>query len=178
MKRLLLILTIAAGLTISGCGSEESDHTHGKGADHTHETEQHSHDGSETADATHTHSESEDAHSHSGGGSGTMLGPNETYDEVRRGIRLTLSYNSETGSFNGTVENTTQEALPQVSVGVELSNGTELGPTTPVHLETGESQSVELDAAGETFDSWIAHSEIGSSNGHSHGEDGDHEHHN
>lgn len=104
-----------------------------------------------------------------------MLGPGETYEDVRKGIRLTLSYNSETSSFTGTVENTTQDALPPVSVGVELSNGTELGPTTPFDLAAGESQSIELDAAGETFDSWTAHSEMGS-DGHSHGEGGDHEH--
>ncbi|MGM0546542.1 MAG: hypothetical protein ACQEST_07455, partial [Bacteroidota bacterium] len=90
-------------------------------------------------------------------------------------VRLNLSYDSETESFAGTIENTTQDVLPQVSVSVELSNGTELGPTDPVDLESGESQSIELDAAEETFDSWSAHSEMGSG-GHSHGEDGDHQH--
>ncbi len=189
MKRLLLIFSIAAGLTIIGCGSGESDHSHGEET-HTHETEEHAHDeGTEAAhqhegEEEHTHSEATEDHSHSGEEahsheeeSDPMLDLDETYEEVRKGVRLTLSYSGGTDSFTGTIENTTQDALPQVSVGVELSNGTELGPTDPVDLESGESQSVELGAAGETFDSWTAHSELGSG-GHSHGEDGDHEHHN
>ncbi len=190
MKRILLILSIAAGLTITGCGSDDSGHSHGEGADHSHETEQHADDDMNTdhqqaAEEGHDHSEGEDGHSHSGENthshegeeSGVMLGPGETYDEVRKGIRLTLSYSSENSSFTGTVENTTQDALPPVSVGVELSNGTELGPTIPFDLAAGESQSIELDTAGETFDSWRAHSEMGSG-GHNHGEDSDHELHN
>lgn len=187
MKRILLILSIAAGLTITGCGSDDSGHTHGEDT-HTHETEQHAHDDTDAdhqqaAEEDHEHAEGEENHSHSGEDahthesedSGMMLGLDETYDEVRKGVRLILSYNSETSSFAGTIENTTQDALPPVSVGVELSNGTELGPTTPVNIDPGESQSIELDAAEETFDSWSAHSEMGS-DGHSHGEDGDHEH--
>ncbi len=188
MKRLLLILSITAGLIIIGCSSDDSGHNHGEGADHTHETEQHTHDdmdadhqheageGHEHPEGEEGHSHSgEDAHTHEGEESAMMLGLDETYEEVRKGVRLTLSYNTETSSFTGTVENTTQDALPQVSAGVQLSNGRELGPTTPVDLAAGESQSIELDAAGETFDSWSAHSEMGSG-GHSHGEDGDHQH--
>ncbi|WP_445664697.1 hypothetical protein [Fodinibius sp. AD559] len=188
MKRLLLILSIAAGLTITGCGSDDSEHSHGEGSDHSHETEQHAQDGVNTdhqheAEEEPEHSENEEDHSHSGEKAHThegeesdmMLRLDETYDEVRKGVRLTLSYSSESSSFSGTLENSTQDALPPVSVGVELSNGTELGPTTPVDLDPGESQSIELDAAGEAFDSWSAYSEMGK-DGHSHGEDGDHEH--
>lgn len=188
MKRLLLILSIAAGLTIAGCGLDDSGHSHSEGADHSHETEQHTHDDMDAdhqheAGEDHEHHEGEEGHSHSGEDahthegeeSGTQLRLDETYDEVRKGVRLTLSYNSESSSFTGTVENTTQDVLPQVSAGVQLSNGTVLGPTTPVDLAAGESQSIELDAAGETFDSWSGHSEMGSS-GHSHGEDDDHQH--
>ncbi|MDZ7682659.1 MAG: hypothetical protein U5J63_13340 [Fodinibius sp.] len=188
MKRLLFILLVAAGLTIAGCGSDDSGHTHGDDT-HTHETEQQAHDeGAEAAhqdegEENHSHAETEEGHSHSGEEAHShegeepdaMLGLDETYDDVRKGVRLTLSYDSETSSFSGTIENTTQDALPAVSVGVELSNGTELGPTSPVDLAAGDSHSVELDAAGETFDSWTAHSDMGSS-GHSHGEDGGHEH--
>lgn len=192
MKRLLFILLIAAGLTISGCGSDDAGHSHGEDT-HTHneqatqhssdEGHEHPHDSTATTGPAHTHADSEgghshageDAHSHEGEDSGAMLELNETYDEVRKGVRLTLSYDSDTKSFSGTVENTTRETLPQVSVGVELSNGAELGPTTPVDLEAGESQPVELDAAGETFERWSAHSKMGSG-GHSHGEDADHEH--
>lgn len=188
MKRLLLILSIAAGLTITGCGSDDSRHSHGEET-HTHETEQHaSGEGTEAAhqhegEEGHDHSESgeehshsgEDVHSHEGETSNAMLGLDETYEQVRKGVRLILSYDSETSSFTGMVENTTQDVLPAVSVGVTLSNGSELGPTSPVDLAAGESHSVELDAAGETFDSWSAHSEMGSS-GHTHGEDAGHHH--
>lgn len=188
MKRLLLILSIVAGLTITGCGSDDSSHTHGDET-HTHETEEHArddgteaahqHEGEEGHDHSeageeHSHSE-EGAHSHEGEEAGTQLGLDETYDQVRKGVRLNLSYDSESESFSGIIENTTEDALPQVSVRVELSNGTELGPTSPVDLESGESQSIELDAAGETFDNWTAYSELGSGR-HSHGEDGDHQH--
>src|SRR6056297_1331522 len=186
MKRLLLILSITAGLITMGCSSDDSGHTHGEDT-HSHDTEQqaagdmnadHTHE----AEEGHEHSEAEDEHSHSGEEahthdeetSGTMPARDGTYDGVRKGVRLTLSYNSEAASFTGTIENTTEDVLPQVSVGIELSNGTELGPTSPVDLAAGESRPVELDAAGETFDRWSAHSQIGSS-GHSHGEDGDHE---
>ncbi|WP_176466182.1 hypothetical protein [Aliifodinibius salipaludis] len=188
MKRLLLILLIAAGLTITGCGSDDSEHPHGDET-HTHETEQtahdegteevHQHEGEEGHDHSETeeeHSHSgEEAHSHDGETSEAMMGVDETYEQVRKGVRLTLSYDSKSESFSGTIENTTQDALPAVSVEVTLSNGSELGATSPVDLAAGESHSIELDAAGETFDSWSAQSEMGSS-GHSHGEDADHEH--
>lgn len=192
MKRILLILSIAAGLTIAGCGSGDSSHSHGEGT-HTHNeqpTQQssegghgHPHKSTDTTDSAHTHSGSKKEHSHSGASGHShegektddMLNLDETYEGVRKGVQLVLSYNSENSSFTGTVKNTTQEALPKVSVVVQLSNGTELGPTTPVTLEAGESQPVELDAAGETFESWKAHSKMGSG-GHSHGEDADHEH--
>lgn len=173
---------------IAGCGSDDSDHAHGEDT-HTHETEQHAHN--ESAEAAHPHegeedhdnSESgeehshsgEDAHSQEGEASNAMLGINETFEQVRKGVRLTLSYDNESESFKGAIENTTQEALPAVSVGVMLSNGSDLEPTSPVDLKAGKSHSVELDADGETFDSWNAHSEIGSS-GHNHDEDGNHEH--
>lgn len=188
MKRLILILSIAAGITIAGCGSNDSGNTHGEDM-HSHETEQHTHDedteaahqheaeeGHDHSEAGEEHSHSgEDAHSHESEESATELGHEETYEQTRRGVRLTLSYDSESETFSGTIENTTQDALPAVSVVVTLSNGTELGPTRSVDLAAGESYSVELDAAGETFDGWNAHSEMGNS-GHSHGEDADHEH--
>jgi hypothetical protein len=195
MKRLLLILSIATGLTIAGCSSDESGHSHGEDT-HTHDTEQqaagemdgtHQHENGEE----HTHAEEEEGHSHSGeevhnhegeeshsheGEEGnTQLGLDDTYSDLRKGVRLSLSYNSESSSFSGTVENTTEDALPQVRVSVQLSNGTVLGPTDPVDLGAGESQTINLDASGQTFDSWTALSEMGSG-GHSHGEDADHEH--
>ena len=73
----------------------------------------------------------------SGEESSTELTLNETYDNVRNGARLILAYDAQSNSFKGTVENTTDETLQQVRVEVHLSNGTELGPTTPVDLQPG-----------------------------------------
>lgn len=174
MKRLIILFSISIGFIIVGCSSEDGEHSHGEDADHTHE--QMVQQSKETAHSHVGESEHEGEHSHEGEESGTQLGLDETYDQLRRGTRLILSYNKETGSFTGSVQNTTEEMLPQIRVEIHLSNGTELGPTTPVDLNPGQSQSIELSADGEEFDWWTAHAEIGSGE-HSHGEDGEpHEH--
>ena len=109
----------------------------------------------------------QDSHSHehehgeAGEESGTQLALNETYDEVRAGARLVLSYDSTATAFTGRVENTTDATLKQVRVEVHLSNGTELGPTTPVDLAPGQATDVVLPAAGQSFTSWSAHPEVG-----------------
>jgi hypothetical protein len=46
-----------------------------------------------------------------------------------------------------------------------LSTGTELGPTEPTDLPSGETTDVKLPTAGEVFDSWTAHPEVSSCNG-------------
>ena len=58
----------------------------------------------------------------------------ETYDNIRNGAHLIVSYDAATNSFKGTVKNTTNGTLTQVRVEVHLSNGVELGPTTPLTL--------------------------------------------
>ena len=100
--------------------------------------------------------------------SGTELALDETYDETRHGARLVLKYDAESNSFNGTVENTTKEKLERVRVEVHLSNGKELGPTTPDDLGAGEKRDIKLTATGKDFDGWNAHPEVGS-NEHGHG---------
>jgi hypothetical protein len=114
--------------------------------------------------------------------SGTELTLNETYDAVRNGARLILAYDAQSNSFVGTVENTTDKTLENVRVEVHLSNGKELGPTTPGDLEPGEKRDVKLTATSTDFDRWNAHPEVGSGE-HSHGEErgeqnkeGEHEH--
>ncbi len=93
--------------------------------------------------------------------SGQQFTINETYDNVRNGARLILNYDPNTSAFVGTVENTTNQTLSQVRVEVHLSNGTELGPTTPRDLAPGEKMDVTLDATGENFSTWVAHPEVG-----------------
>ena len=101
--------------------------------------------------------------------SGTELAKNETYDKVRHGIRLILAFDSESGSFKGTVENTTTKTVKRVRVEVHLSSGRELGPTTPDDLAPGERQVVKLTAETTDFEKWSAHAEVGSRE-HGHGE--------
>ena len=92
---------------------------------------------------------------------GAALGLDETFDQVRKGARLIMSYDAGASAFIGTVENTTTATLQQVRVEVHLSNGTELGPTTPQDLAAGKSMAVRLDAAGERFTGWTPHAEVG-----------------
>ena len=106
--------------------------------------------------------------------SGTRLGLGETFDQVRRGAWLILRYDAEANAFAGTVENTTGATLPRVRVEVHLSNGTELGPTTPVDLAPGEKIDVMLQATAEPFTGWSAHAEVGGDGRGEHGPGGEH----
>jgi hypothetical protein len=60
---------------------------------------------------------------------GVRIAIDDTYDAVRRGVRLILTYDSTSSAFVGTVENVIDETVSAVRVEVHLSNGTELGPT-------------------------------------------------
>ena len=97
--------------------------------------------------------------------SAVQLALADTYDHVRDGAHLILAYDAATNSFKGTVKNTTGGILPQVRVEVHLSNGVELGPTTPRDLAPGEQIPVVLIAEGPSFDKWTAHPEVGGSSG-------------
>ena len=95
------------------------------------------------------------------GSGANALGLDETHDEVRSGARLILKYDAPGNSFNGTVENTTNGVLERVRVEVHLSNGTELGPTTPTDMAPGEVLSINLPATSASFAGWTAHAEVG-----------------
>ena len=141
-----IILIILA--LISGIGCESSDHD---------EDGEHDANG-ERAGHLPSHEE--------GGGegeeSGQQFAKDETYDHVRNGVRLKLVYDAATNAFVGTVENTTNQIVARVRVEVHLSNGIELGPTTPTDLAPGQKTNVELSAAGQDFNKWSAHPEVGS----------------
>ncbi len=93
---------------------------------------------------------------------GTMLALDETFDTVRKGAHLVMSYDAEANAFTGTVTNTTGATLELVRVEIHLSSGTELGPTTPMDLAAGASMDVRLDPPqGEQFDGWVPHAEVG-----------------
>ena len=103
--------------------------------------------------------------------SGKTLTLTERYDTVRKGARLILVYDADSNAFSGTVENTTDSTLEQVRVEVHLSNGVELGPTTPVDLAPGQIVDVTLPATAQSFDGWTPHAEVGPGTG---GEAGEH----
>ncbi len=104
---------------------------------------------------------------------GTRFAIDETYDVVRKGVRLILAYDSESAAFAGTVTNVTDQTIQAVRVEVHLSNGTELGPTPRNDLEPGVKLAVELSAEGQTFEWWKAHPEAGAGE-HGHEHDGEH----
>ncbi len=133
-------------------GSESgSEKTEGGGKEHGSSSESRSESGGE-----HGGSGSEEA-------SANMLSPDETFDAVRGGARLILSYDAASNLFEGSVENTTSGVLDRVRIEVHLSNGTELGPTPPTALAPGEVLAIILQSTPDSFDGWVAHAEVGSS---------------
>ena len=99
--------------------------------------------------------------SEEGSGAG-MLAPNETFDMTRSGARLIMSYDAASNTFTGTVENTANSALTNVRIEIHLSNGAELGPTTPVDMAPGEALAINLPSTPESFTGWTPHAEVGS----------------
>ncbi len=101
--------------------------------------------------------------------SSVRYGLTETYDNVRNGARLVISYDAAMDAFTGTVTNTTNGILTQVRVEVHLYDGTvtvdELGPTPNVDLQPGASHDVTLPVEGQSFTEWVAHPEVGPSSG-------------
>ena len=112
-------------------------------------------------------------------GDTNALALGETYDAVRSGARLILKYDAGSNSFKGTVENTTNGVLDRVRIEVHLSNGAELGPTTPRDMASGEVIAIILPATSASFTGWTAHAEVGtggegSESGGEHREGGEH----
>ena len=105
-----------------------------------------------------------------------QLAPDETFDMVRGSARLILSYDAASNSFTGTVENTTSRVLTRVRIEVHLSNGTELGPTTPVDMAPGQVRAVNLPSTQASFTGWVAHAEVGGGEGSESGGEGGGEH--
>ena len=96
---------------------------------------------------------------------GNALALDETFDMVRAGARLIMSYDDAANAFVGTVANTTNATLTRVRIEVHLSNGIELGPTTPTDLPPGAVLGVVLPASTQSFDGWTPHAEVGASEG-------------
>jgi len=134
---MLVLITVMSAAVSSGCSSntetEESQNEHGTSGEDNEDSEE----------------------------SGDLLTLNDTYDTVRKGARLIMSYDAQSKTFVGTVENTTNITMQQVRVEVHLSNGTELGPTTPTDLAPDEKMDVTLPATTQVFTGWTPHAEVG-----------------
>ena len=164
-------------LVLVGCSGSESDQSgeHGSGEE-SRERSTASESGEHSGDSDSSELGAESESGEHGGGSesgdgaeesGTQYTLSETFDHVRAGARLVLSYDSAGNAFTGKVENTTSDKLDRVRVEVHLSNGIELGPTTPVDLAPGQTVEITLQASSQPFVSWSAHPEVGGSGGSS-----------
>ena len=145
-------------------GGSEGGGEHGRGEEGGHEgSGEHGRDGESAGEE---------------GGDANYLAPDETLEMTGNGTRLVLSYDAAGNTFTGTVENTTEGVLERVRVEVHLSNGTELGPTTPTGMAPGELIAINLPATEEPFAGWTAHAEAGGGgegeSGGEHREGGEH----
>lgn len=183
MVLLLVLITAMSAAFISGCSSDTETSKSQDSGKLTVEKNEHERESVESSDETDEGGGSEE--------SGNELTLSETYDVVRNGVRLIMNYDKKSNSFKGIMENTTDNTLTQVRIEVHLSNGIELGPTTPIDLTPGEKVNVTLAATSQAFDGWTAHAEVdtgssegggehdgedgreGSENGGEHGTDGD-----
>ena len=171
----ILIIGVLLALSLTGCGSSESgEHSResesserssgvesGESGRESGEHRRESESGERSSEAeSGEHSEGGES-GEEGEESGTQYKLNETFDQVRAGARLILTYDSTSNAFTGTVENTTNATLSRVRVEVHLSNGIELGPTTPVDLASGQVHEINLPASSQPFESWSAHPEVG-----------------
>lgn len=175
-KKVFIMPLMLCALFIYSCrsnaqehgGSEknhaEESHVEGRGHDsdgHNHGSEFKGHD----RDHNHKTMRGEHARDKNHGGEGEedgiQFGLDDTYDVTKHGVRLVLGYDRKSNSFKGEMENTTNKTIKRARVEVHLSNGTELGPTTPVDLKAKTRQDIVLKATKAGFESWSAHAEVG-----------------
>ena len=148
-------------LALTGCGSSSSESGEHRRESVSGESSRESESGESSRESeSDEHSEGAES-SEDGEESGTQYALGDTFDEVRAGARLMLTYDPAANAFTGTVENTTDATLTRVRVEVHLSNGIELGPTTPVDLAPGQVHDIDLPASSQPFKSWSAHPEVG-----------------
>ena len=163
IHKTLAAIAVMLAAVISGCSSDAGTGENQDSSSLTESRGEHDRDGDEHGGESYgEHDRDGDRkNGEEGEESGTELALNEGYDKLRNGVRLTLAYDVQSNSFNGTAENTTDKTLKQVRVEVHLSNGKELGPTTPADLDPGEKRDIKLTVTTTDFDRWIAHSEVG-----------------
>ena len=106
------------------------------------------------------------------GSGANALAPNQIYDVSRNGARLVMRYDEAGNLFIGKVVNMTNAALTRARVEIHLSNGAELGPTTPTDIPAGYQLSVSIPATAQAFVTWAPHVEFGMGEAGSGGEHG------
>ena len=161
MRYLSSVLVLIAVLALAGCMGSDSESGEHSGDSESGESRSESESGESRGDSE---SGEHGVGTESGDGgeeAGTQFALDETFDEIRAGARLVLSYDAASNAFIGAVENTTDTTLRRVRVEVHLSNGTELGPTTPTDLAPGQSLDITLPATDRPFIAWSAHPEVG-----------------
>jgi hypothetical protein len=174
VDRTLATIAFLVGAVLSGCSNPEAGESEHEGRENGREGRGEHDRGGREGRGEHDR-DGREHHGGEGEESGAELALNQSYDQVRNGARLVLAYDAQSNSFSGTVKNTTDKILKRVRVEVHLSNGKELGPTTPADLGPGEERKVKLAATSKGFERWSAHPEVGSGE-HGHGEGGGGEH--
>ncbi len=146
----LVVLAVLGGAVLAcNLGSSEDRGEHGEGG---------SADSGEPDERQGNEHETDET---GGEESAEQLTKQQSYDRQRAGARLILTYDADTNSFSGTVQNTTDVTLNRVRVEVHLSNGVELGPTTPADLAPGQDLYVALGSSPPPFETWSAHVKVG-----------------
>ena len=174
-KFVIYSMLIAAALFGMSCSHKSHDEMAERHAGEHEESGEHDGDENETERAEHDREEGEGGE---GEESGTELSLTQKYDEIRNGVRLIISYNEESNTFKGTVQNTTEVSIEDVRVEVHLSNGKELGPTKRLVLEAGATRDISLQATSSGFEGWTTHAEVGNEEhgegeGEGHSEEGE-----
>lgn len=174
--KLLMAFSVIIAFSLGACNSGSGEKSEKEKSKVEAESGEHTH---EAGDTSHSHESTE-----GGEEDGIQFSKSEVYDEVKKGTHLILKYNAEANAFMGTVENTTDDLIENVRVEVHLSNGLELGPSTPVDLKPAGKVEIKIDAGEKEFETWSTHAEVGNSEHnheggegeHSHGEEGEHTH--
>ena len=153
LRTLFAVSALSAAMLFAACSGDGHDQqsSQGQGQHANGESRQGGHD-----------EEGQQSQGQQGEESATQYDRSDTYDHTRNGVRLILNYDETVNAFVGTVANTTGDLLTRVRVEVHLSNGTELGPTTPEDLAPGEKLDITLPATEAPFETWSAHPEVGS----------------
>jgi len=164
-KLWIFIAVVAAALVMFGTACATGDKGQEKTATQAEDAHEHGEEG-EHVQGEQAHEQGEEGehiHGEEGEESGEKLILTDTYNHVRKGVRLVLAFHNASSSFIGSIENVTDKTIKKVRVEVHLSTGVELGPTERKDLAPGEKSGVKLEAKGHVFEWWTTHAESGSS---------------